>query len=100
MTNADSGRLFRSKLVGTKPLVAPFLLEKTDSTCSSYFLDVFEPVPIVVEEDMIDSLIAIWREQGLEELTLIEPELRKIAKALRAPGEQAEVISQFVYAMY
>ncbi|BCZ84418.1 hypothetical protein [Paraburkholderia terrae] len=100
MTNADSGRLFRSKLAGTKASVAPFLLEKTDPARSSYFLDVFEPEPIVVEEDMIDSLIAIWREQGLEELASIEPELRKIAKALRAPHEQAEVISQFVYAMY
>ncbi|ALP67101.1 hypothetical protein [Paraburkholderia caribensis] len=100
MTNIDIGRLFRSKLAGTKPLVAPFLLEKADSTCSSYFLDVFEPDPIVVEKDMIDSLVAIWREQGLEELALFEPELRKIAKALRAPDEQAEAISQFVYVMY
>ncbi|MEM5368475.1 hypothetical protein V4C53_20880 [Paraburkholderia azotifigens] len=83
-----------------KPLVAPFLLEKTDPAARSYFLDVFEPAPIVVEEDMIDALVAIWRAQGLEDLALCEPELRKIAKALRAPGEQTDVISQFVYAMY
>ncbi|MBN3752284.1 hypothetical protein G3N95_04985 [Paraburkholderia sp. Tr-20389] len=100
MTNVDPGRLFRSKLAGLKPLVAPFLLEKTDSMCSSYFLDVFEPDPIVVEEDMIDSLVAIWRDQGLEELALFEPELRKIARALRAPAKESDAISQFVYAMY
>ncbi|MBP0590980.1 hypothetical protein J8I87_14920 [Paraburkholderia sp. LEh10] len=100
MTDADLGKFFRSKLAGARPQVEPFVLAKTDDACSSYFLDVFEPAPIVVEEDMIGALIAIWREQGLDTLASLEPELRKMAKALRAPAEESEAVSQFVYAMY
>lgn len=100
MTDAELGKFFRSKLAGAKPQVEPFVRAKIDPACASYFLDVFEPEPIVVEDDMIDALIAIWREQGLDALVSLEPELRKIAKALRAPAEESEAVSQFVYAMY
>lgn len=100
MTDADLGKFFRSKLAGAKPQVEPFVRTTIDPACASYFLDVFEPEPIVVEEDMIGALVAIWREQGLDALVSLEPELRKMAKALRAPAEESETVSQFVYAMY
>lgn len=100
MTDAELGKFFRAKLAGARPQVEPFVSAKMDPACASYFLDVFEPEPIVVEDDMIDALIAIWREQGLDALVSLEPELRKIAKALRAPAEESEAVSQFVYAMY
>ena len=100
MINVDPGKFFRSKLACMKPQVAPFVHADTDSACTSYFLDVFEPEPIVVEEDMIDALVAIWREQGLNALALLEPEWRRMAKALRAPAQETDIVSQFVYAMY
>lgn len=100
MTDAELGQFFRSKLAGAKPQVEPFVLAKIDPACASYFLDVFEPEPMVVEEDMIDALIAIWREQGLHELVSLEPDLRKLSKALRAPSNERDAVSQFVYAMY
>jgi len=100
LTDAELGKFFRAKLAEVRPQVEPFLLAKTDPACASYFLDVFEPEPIVVEEDMIDALIAIWRGQGLAALAVFEPELRQIAKALRARTEESEAVSQFVYAMY
>ncbi|NRO97570.1 hypothetical protein GWC77_16735 [Paraburkholderia sp. NMBU_R16] len=101
MTDAELGKFFRSKLASARPKVEPFILARIDPGCDSYFLDVFEPEPIVVEEDSIDALIAIWRRQGLDSLVRLEPELRKIAKALRAPAaKEDETVSDFVYAMY
>ncbi|HTH62694.1 MAG TPA: hypothetical protein VL689_21400 [Paraburkholderia sp.] len=100
MTDDDLGKFFRAKLAYAKPQVEPFVRPKTDRSCSSYFLDVFEPEPIVIGEDTIDALLALWRRQGLTSLALLEPELRRIAKALRAPEDESEVVSQFVYAMY
>ena len=100
MTDAELGKFFRSKLAGARPQVEPFILAKIDPGCDSYFVEVFEPEPIVVEEDTIDALIAIWRRQGLDSLVRLEPELRKMAKALRAPAKEDETISDFVYAMY
>jgi hypothetical protein len=100
LTDAELGKFFRTRLAGARPQVEPFVLAKSDCACTSYFLNVFEPEPMVVEEDMIDALIEIWREQGLGSLVSLEPELRRIAKALRAPAEESEAVSQFVYAMY
>ncbi|HTR08964.1 MAG TPA: hypothetical protein VMJ11_20395 [Paraburkholderia sp.] len=100
MTDADLEKFFRSKLACARQRVEPFVLAKTDPACVSYFLDVFEPEPIIVEEDMIDALLAIWREQGLNALALLEPEWRRMAKSLRAPADESEIVSQFVYAMY
>ncbi|QCP47944.1 hypothetical protein FAZ95_01360 [Trinickia violacea] len=100
MTDADLGKFFRTKLAPAQRQVAPFMLANTDPACTSYFLHVFEPEPIVAHEDMIGALIEIWRELGLDALVALEPDLRKMAKALRAPAEESEAVSQFVYAMY
>jgi hypothetical protein len=100
LTDADLKKLFLSKLAPAKTRVAPFLLADTDPTCASYFLDVFEPEPIVTQDDMVDALIAIWRRQGLDALVALEPELRRMAKALRAPMAEHDGVSSFVYAMY
>ena len=100
MTDAELGKFFHSKLASAKPQVEAFVRAKTEPAEISYFLDVFEPEPIVVEEDTIDALIAIWRQQGLHELVLLEPDLRRISKALRAPFDERDAVSQFVYAMY
>lgn len=64
MTDADLGKFFRSKLACDRQQVEPFVFAKIDPSCESYFLDVFEPEPIIVEEDMIVALMTIWREQG------------------------------------
>jgi len=100
LTDTELGKFFRSKLAKARPQVEPWVLAKIDPACASYFLDVFEPEPMVIEEDMIGALIAIWREEGLDMLVSLEPELRKMAKALRAPAQESEAVSQFVYAMY
>ncbi|HLX01871.1 MAG TPA: hypothetical protein VKS80_07110 [Trinickia sp.] len=100
MTDADLEKFFRTKLAPAQRQVAPFVLANTDPACTSYFLHVFEPEPIVAHEDMIGALIEIWRELGLDALVALEPDLRKMAKALRAPAEESEAVSQFVYAMY
>ncbi len=100
MTDADLQKWFAARLAPAQPRVAPFVPARPDPECASYFSDVFEPEPIVVQEDMIDALIDIWRRQGLDALVALEPEIRRMARALRAPKADAGAVSSFVYAMY
>jgi hypothetical protein len=100
LTDADLKKFFLSKLAPAKPQVLPFVLANTDPRCESYFLDVFQPESIVTQEDMVSSLIEIWQQLGLDTLVSLEPDLRKLAHALRAPEEQTTAVSSFVYAMY
>ena len=100
MTDADLQKLFASKLAPARAHVAPFVSGQADAACTSYFVDVFEPEPIVAQDDLIDALIDIWRRQGLDKLVALEPEIRKMAKALRAPKADSDAVSNFVYAMY
>lgn len=100
MTDADLRKFFLSQLALAKPQVSPFVLMSADAQRTSYFVDVLEPESIVSQEDMITSLVDIWRQLGLDTLVSLEPELRKIAKALRAPEMQGEAVPNFVYAMY
>lgn len=100
MTDADLKQFFLSKLAPAKSQVAPFVVANTDPDCDSYFLDVFQPESIVTQDDMVASLIEIWRQLKLDTLVSLEPEIRKIALALRAPEAESESVSSFVYAMY
>ncbi|MEA3111338.1 MAG: hypothetical protein QOG58_1137 [Caballeronia sp.] len=49
---------------------------------------------------MITSLVGIWHRLGLEPLAALEPDLRKLAKELRATDVQTQKVSNFIYAMY
>jgi hypothetical protein len=100
LTDADLKQFFLSKLAPAKSQVSPFVLANTDPDCDSYFLDVFQPESIVIQEDMVASLIEIWRQLKLDMLVSLEPDIRKMAMALRAPEAQSEAVSSFVYAMY
>lgn len=62
--------------------------------------DVFEPEPIVRQDDMMTSLVDICRRQGLESLVALEGDFRRLAKALRATHEETQQVSNFIYAMY
>jgi hypothetical protein len=85
LTDADLKQFFLSKLAPAKPQVSPFVLANAAPGCDSYFLDVFQTESIVIQDDMLVSL---------------EPDIRKMAMALRAPEAQSEAVSSFVYAMY
>jgi hypothetical protein len=100
LTDADLTKFFLSKLARLQPEVSPFVPEKADAKCESYFQDVFEPEPIVSQDDMISSLVGIWDRQGLGALVALEPDLRKMAKELRATDEKSQKVSNFIYAMY
>lgn len=100
MTDADLKQFFLSKLAPAKPQVSPFVLANAAPGCDSYFLDVFQTESIVIQDDMVASLIKFWRQLELDMLVSLEPDIRKMAMALRAPEAQSEAVSSFVYAMY
>lgn len=100
MTDADLRKFFLSQLAQVKPQVSPFVVTDRDTSATSYFVDVAAPEAIVREEDMIASMVDIWRQQGLHKLVALEPAIRKMAKALYAPQAQDESVSDFVYPMY
>jgi len=100
LTDADLNQFFLAKLAPLQATVYPSISAKTDADRTSYFDDVFQPEPIVRQDDMITSLIAIWDELGLDALVALEPQLRKMAKELRAPEVENKTVSDFVYAMY
>jgi hypothetical protein len=100
LTDADLKKFFVLKLAPAQPQIFPSVLVDVDKSCESYFEDVFEPEPIVSQEDMVASLVEIWRELGFEMLVSLEPDFRKMARELRAPEVQSQAVSNFVYAMY
>ncbi len=100
LTDADLNKFFASKLAPLQAVVSPFIPTKADPSCESYFEDVFEPEPIISQADMITSLVGIWHRLGLEPLAALEPDLRKLAKELRATDVQTQKVSNFIYAMY
>ena len=100
MTDADLKKFFLSQLAPAKPQVSPFVPTAPDASATSYFVDVLAPEAVVRREDMIASLVEIWRAQGLDTLASLEPAFRKMAKALRAPEAQHESVSSFIYPMY
>lgn len=100
LTDADLNQLFASKLAELKPEVQGFIPTQFDANCESYLQDVFEPEPIVSQDDMITSLAEIWKRQGLDSLAALEPEFRRIAKELRATDQETQQVSNFIYAMY
>ncbi|BAN25450.1 hypothetical protein [Caballeronia insecticola] len=100
LTDADLNQFFASKLANLKPDVQGFIPTQFDSNCESYLQDVFEPEPIVSQEDMISSLVEIWQRQGLDALAALEPDFRRIAQALRATDQETQQVSNFIYAMY
>jgi hypothetical protein len=100
LTDADLKKLFLSQLAKVKPQVSPFVATAPDACATSYFVDVMAPEPIVREEDMIASMVDMWREQGLHGLVALEPSIRKMAKRLRAPQTPDASVSDFVYPMY
>jgi hypothetical protein len=100
LTDADLNQFFLSKLARLQPEVYPFLQALPDEKCESYFQDVFEPEPIVRQDDMITSLVNIWKRQGLHALAALEPDFRRIAEELRATDLEAQKVSNYIYAMY
>lgn len=100
MTDADLNQFFSSKLAGLQSEVQGFIPTKFDANCESYFQDVFEPEAIVRQDDMIASLVDIWKRQGLDSLAACEPDFRRIAEELRATDEVTQQVSNFIYAMY
>ncbi|HTI18558.1 MAG TPA: hypothetical protein VL598_12905 [Trinickia sp.] len=100
MTDAELKKFFLSQLARAKPQVSAFIPTAPDASVASYFVDVIAPEAIVREQDMIASLVDIWRNEGLDKLVALEPQLRKMARALRAPKAQSESVSGFIYPMY
>ncbi|MDR5817933.1 hypothetical protein QCE62_30410 [Caballeronia sp. LZ033] len=100
LTDADLNQFFAARLAALKPEVEGFIPTAFDADCASYLQDVFEPEPIVSEDDMIASLVDIWRRQGLDSLAALEPEWRSMAAELRATDEATQQVSNFIYAMY
>ncbi|SAK46359.1 hypothetical protein [Caballeronia ptereochthonis] len=100
MTDADLNQFFASQLANLKPEVQGFIPTQLDANCESYLQDVFEPAPVVSQDDMITSLVGIWKREGLDSLAALEPEFRRIAKALRATDQETQQVSNFIYAMY
>jgi hypothetical protein len=100
LTDADLNQFFASKLAGLKSEVQGFIPTQYDADCESYLQDVFEPEPIVTQDDMVTSLVDIWRRQGLDSLVALEPDFRRIAEALRATDQETQQVSNFIYAMY
>jgi hypothetical protein len=100
LTDTDLQKFFRSKLTPLQPTVAPFVAAIIDPNRESYFDEVFEPAPIVSQEDIVTSLMRLWQRRELEALVALEPEIRRMAKELRAPEAEDQEISSFIYAMY
>jgi len=100
LTDADLIRFFRSRLAHLRPSVIRYVPAKIDPNRESYFEEVLEPAPIVSQEDIITSLMENWRRLGLQGLVELEPDIRRMAKELRAPDTEDQKISDFIYAMY
>jgi hypothetical protein len=100
LTDAELNQFFASKLAGLQSEVRGFIPTQPDSKCESYLQDVFEPEPIVRQDDMLNSLVDIWRRQGLDSLVRLEDDFRRMAEALRATDEETQQVSNFIYAMY
>lgn len=100
MTESDLQKFFLSRLAPLQSVVSPFVSADIDRSRESYFEQVFEPEPVIRHEETVASLVAIWRRLGLDALVMLEPDIRRIAKELRAPQAQAADVSGFVYAMY
>lgn len=100
MTETDLKKFFLSKLAPAKPQVLPFIPTSPDANRESYFVDPLVPEAVCSQADTITSLIEMWRGQGLDTLVALEPEIRKMAKSLRALGVQNDAVSSFIYAMY
>lgn len=100
-TSDDLSRFFASRLAPLKAEIAGFVPTAFDAACESYLQDVFESESIVSQDDMITSLVDMWRTEGLASLVALESELRRIAARLRARGDQPHgTVSSFTYAMY
>ncbi len=100
MTDADLQKVFRSRFAPLQPKIAPEVSAAVDPTCESYFDEVFAPTPIVPLKDIAPSLIGLWQQSGMQALVALEPDIRRMAKELRAPDSQDREISNFIYAMY
>jgi hypothetical protein len=100
LTDADLRKLYVSQLMRAKPDIVRCVPTGPDASLTSYFEDILAPEAIVEEPDLITSLIDLWREQRLDMLVTLEPAIRKMAKALRAPEAQSESVSSFIYPMY
>ena len=100
MTDAELQKVFRSKFAPLRPEIAPGVCVAVDPNRGSYFDEVFEPAAIVPLKDIVPSLIGLWQHAGMQALVALEPELRRMAKELRAPDSQDQEISNFIYAMY
>jgi len=100
LTDDSLQKLFQSKFAPLQTIVLPSVSINIETDSESYFEEVYEPASIVSQEDMITSLMAIWKRNGMEKLVALEPDLRKIAKQLRAPESAEQQISDFIYAMY
>ncbi len=59
MTDADLNQFFASRLAGLKSEVSDFIPTRFDANCESYLQDVFEPEPIVSQDDMLTSMVDI-----------------------------------------
>lgn len=100
MTDADLQKIFRSKFAPLQPKIALGVSTAFDSNRESYFDEVIEPAPIVPLKDIVSSLIGLWQQSGMQVLVALEPDIRRMAKELRAPDSQDQEISNFIYAMY
>lgn len=100
MTDADLKKLFLSKFAPLQPTVLPSISVNLDPDCETYFEEVFEPASIVTQQEMITSLVGIWQRLGMQKLVALEPDIRKMAKELRAPESAGQEVSDFIYAMY
>lgn len=100
MTDANLRKFFHSKLMMLQAAVRPTVFKNIDQNCESYFEQVFEPASIVSQEELIDSLVAIWRRLEMHGLVALESDFRKMAKELRVPESTDHKISDFIYAMY
>jgi hypothetical protein len=100
LTDADLQKFFRSRLAPLQPNAVQFASVNIDPNCASYFDEVFEPESIVLQGDIVTSLIGLWQRRGMRGLVALEPDIRRMAKELRAPDSQDQEISDLIYAMY
>ena len=100
MTDTELLKIFKLKFAPLQAIVAGTVVLKTDADAQSYFEDVYEPEPIVPQEETLASLLALWGRHDFKELLALEPELGKISRELRMQNVSDQKVSDFLYAMY
>jgi len=100
LTDAELLKLFQSKFAPLQAAVFETVSTHIDADSQSYYEDVYETAAIVPQEDTVAALIAIWERHGMQNLSALAPELRKMAKDLRVQDATDQRVSDFIYAMY